>query len=384
MGVSQTAGEYTLTVMDAVADDSNIMLLLALRRADGGPINPEARLNTNSMDLSLKVDEMLFGRSTDYQLSSDGKVIYICYENTGIPIDESILGKPITLSADGVAVTLRDDKGTPRIRCDTPVSLAPLAEVEIPDFSGVRLNDHAEAIARAAAAVGVTLQLPMAEDFPTLTIRGAAMTDEGLALVVVREPCTSGDLLCTQVACDGLVDTRTSGWYPDVSSRGVELEDGTWAMLTVFRDGTLTPEDLPYLEAKVSYAIDRVLSDAPFSLTFVVNESSGLSVPLPETLELNGVALHPTDLHLSALKLTFSFEDYREEVEQAIYTDKLTPVLHLADGSTVAMGRSYSRSEDRYTTVSFRAEDADGERLFIDPGQVVSITFGNLEIPVEH
>ena len=71
-------------------------------------------------------------------------------------------------------------------------------------------------------------------------------------------------------------------------------------------------------------------------------------------------------------------------MEQAIYTDKLTPVLHLADGSTVAMGRSYSRSEDRYTTVSFRAEDADGERLFIDPGQVVSITFGNLEIPVEH
>ena len=385
VGVSQTAGDYTLTVEEAVVDDDNIMLLLALRRADGGAIDPEASLTTNSMNLRLEVNGNSFGRSTDYQLSPDGKTIYICYENTGTPIEESILGSPITLTAEGVAVKLWNlgDHYT-RIRCDTPVSLAPLAEVEIPDFSGVRLNDHAEAIARAAAAVGVTLQLPMAEDFPTLTIRGAAMTDEGLALVVVREPCTSGDLLCTQVACDGLVDTRTSGWYPDVSSRGVELEDGTWAMLTVFRDGTLTPEDLPYLEAKVSYAIDRVLSDAPFSLTFVVNESSGLSVPLPETLELNGVALHPTDLHLSALKLTFSFEDYREEVEQAIYTDKLTPVLHLADGSTVAMGRSYSRSEDRYTTVSFRAEDADGERLFIDPGQVVSITFGNLEIPVEH
>lgn len=28
--------------------------------------------------------------------------------------------------------------------------------------------------------------------------------------------------------------------------------------------------------------------------------------------------------------------------------------------------------------------DANGDRLFIDPAQVVSITFGNLEIPVEH
>ena len=41
-------------------------------------------------------------------------------------------------------------------------------------------------------------------------------------------------------------------------------------------------------------------------------------------------------------------------------------------------------SEDTLPTVSFHAEDADGQRIFINPGQVVSITFGNLEIPVEH
>ena len=61
-------------------------------------------------------------------------------------------------------------------------------------------------------------------------------------------------------------------------------------------------------------------------------------------------------------------------------------MLHLTDGTEIATpleGRS-DMSDGTLPTVSFHAEDADGQRLFIDPGQVVSITFGNLEIPVEH
>ena len=82
VGASQTSGDYTLTVEEAVVDDSNFMLLLALTRADGEPIDPEASLTTNSMDLEVTVDGHYFGRATDYQLSPDGKTIYICYENT--------------------------------------------------------------------------------------------------------------------------------------------------------------------------------------------------------------------------------------------------------------------------------------------------------------
>ena len=369
--------------MDAVADDSNIMLLLALRRADGGPINPEARLNTNSMDLSLKVDEMLFGRSTDYQLSSDGKVIYICYENTGIPIDESILGKPITLSADGVAVTLRDDKGTPRIRCDTPVSLAPLAEAEIPDFS--QSDGTIQEIVRAAVAQRVTIPLPMSEQFPTLTIRGAAMTADGLSLVVNEERGTFGDLVCTDVYCEALVDTRTGERYEIEAGYGTGLEDSSWVMLWFFQECPLTPEDLPYLEVEVSYAIDRILSDKPFSLIFTLDDTSGLLLTLDGELVLDGLTLHPVELRLSPLELRLSFAD-DAETAFSLCEDGTAPVLHLTDGTEIATHWKGGRhlSEDTLPTVSFHAEDADGQRIFINPGQVVSITFGNLEIPVEH
>ena len=62
VGASQTSGDYTLTVEEAVVDDSNFMLLLALTRADGEPIDPEASLTTNSMDLEVTVDGHYFGR----------------------------------------------------------------------------------------------------------------------------------------------------------------------------------------------------------------------------------------------------------------------------------------------------------------------------------
>lgn len=61
VGASQTSGDYTLTVEEAVVDDSNFMLLLALTRADGEPIDPEASLTTNSMDLEVTVDGHYFG-----------------------------------------------------------------------------------------------------------------------------------------------------------------------------------------------------------------------------------------------------------------------------------------------------------------------------------
>ena len=383
VGVSQTAGDYTLTVVDAVADDSNIMLLLALSRADGGKIDPEASLNTNSMDLMVKVDGSYSGRCTSYQLSPDGKTIYICYEYMGAPNDGSILGKPITLSAEGVAVKLWDEDGYSYIRGDAPVSLAPLAERATPDFSdsGWTIQE----MAQAAATQGAEIPLPMAETFPLFIIQGAAMTTDGLSVAVSGKSCASGELVCSLVFCDSLVDTRTGTRY-EGGSHGTYLEeDGTRITLWSFRDCPLTPEDLPYLEVEVSYAIDRILSDKPFSLIFTLDDTSGLLLTLDGELVLDGLTLHPVELRLSPLELRLSFAD-DAETAFSLCEDGTAPVLHLTDGAEIATrwqgGRDLGDSAP--PTVSFRVEDTDGERLFIDPGQVVSITFGNLEIPVEH
>ena len=341
VGASQTSGDYTLTVEEAVVDDSNFMLLLALTRADGEPIDPEASLTTNSMDLEVTVDGHYFGRATDYQLSPDGKTIYICYENTGALTETSILGKPITLTADGVAVRLFDDDGNIRIQCDTPISLSARAEWGTPDFSAVPLVEHVEEIIQTAANGGATLPLFTVEGVPLLTLRGAALTSEGLALVTQDASYVSGDLAYTRSSCEAIIDTRTGARYLCRSGHGAALEDGTWAFLEVF-------------------------DDCPFAL------------------ELDGLTLHPLELRLSALDLQVYFQD-EAEAAFSLYRDGTTPVLHLANGTDVTTTWHGGRYLDfALPMVSFQTIDANGDRLFIDPAQVVSITFGNLEIPVEH
>ena len=289
VGASQTSGDYTLTVEEAVVDDSNFMLLLALTRADGEAIDPEASLTTNSMDLEVTVDGHYFGRATDYQLSPDGKTIYICYENTGALTETSILGKPITLTADGVAVRLFDDDGNIRIQCDNPISLSALTEWGTPDFSAVPLVDHVEEIIQTAANGGAALPLFTVEGVPLLTLRGAALTSEGLALVTQDASYVSGDLAYTRSSCEAIIDTRTGARYLCRSGHGAALEDGTWAFLEVFDDCPFTLEDLPYLEVEVSYTVDRILSDQPFWLTFTVEKSSGWKLPLDDVLELDWI-----------------------------------------------------------------------------------------------
>ena len=141
----------------------------------------------------------------------------------------------------------------------------------------------------------------------------------------------------------------------------------------------------------MSYDIGRVLSDEPFSLTFTVEESSGLTIPMEGTITLDNTVYHPVEARLSALELRIYFNDPGiDRYDFCGFEDEITPVIHLADGTEIST-RYHTRINSYgfygygpYPYVSFRAEDADGERLFIDPGQVVSITFGNLEIPVEH
>ena len=390
VGVSQTAGEYTLTVEEAVVDDSNIMLLLALRRADGGEFPEDTVWYNDAANLQLSVDGQQFGGFPTSQLSADRKTLYLCYDSFGYsPIDDSLLGKPLTLTVDCVAVGVPEDDPI-REGEDAPAPLAPLAEY-VPDFSELLENGFTYTASKRAVEQGIALPLPLAEQFPIFTIQYAAMTEYGLELAVSTGTCAYGDLVCTGVSCDAVVDTRTGDRYYDTgggSSSGVDTK-------RIFFDGypiaPIAEEDIPYLEAEVSYDIGRVLSDEPFSLTFTVEESSGLTIPMEGTITLDDTVYHPVEARLSALELRIYFND--PTVAWSDFFESwggITPVLHLTDGSELST-RYFGWSKGygyygygTYPYVSFHAENADGQRLFLDPGQVVSITFGNLEIPVEH
>lgn len=171
----------------------------------------------------------------------------------------------------------------------------------------------------------------------------------------------SGDLTYTRSSCEAIIDTRTGARYLCRSGHGAALEDGTWAFLEVFDDCPFTLEDLPYLEVEVSYTVDRILSDQPFSLTFTVENSSGWKLPLDGALELDGLTLHPLELRLSALDLQVYFQD-EAEAAFSLYRDGTAPVLHLANGTDITTTWHGGRHLDSaLPMVSFQTIDADSQ-----------------------
>ena len=386
VGTSQTAGDYTLTVEDMVADDNGVMLLLALSRADGGAIDPEASLRTNSMDARLVADGESFLGSSASARSPDqdpGKV-YFCFETRSPGSRESLLGKTLTLEADGVAVRLREPDGFYHLWGE-PADLAPLAGAWAgePFETGHWEKEVKEALGAAleAQALNVPLGGALGEEFPGHALRGALMTDDGLC-VALSSPgkVRAGDRVCTSVSAEALIDRRDGARYEYAGGEGFKLSDGSRVVLWHWQDCHLTVADLPYLEMETSYAVDRVLSEEPFSLTFRAEESSAVQVDLDGTLEVEGVTLHPSQMRLSALGLTFYFSDSMDTAH-VIYTAALVPVLTMKDGSTVQTewdGGFGSRSDEEGCAVAFGVKTEDGERVFFDTAQIRSVTFGDL------
>lgn len=374
-------------------DENGALLLLSLRRADGADIDPRASLRTHTLDARLLVDGESHGGSYGFensQLSEDGKTLYLCYEcqNNGSQAC-NLLYKTLTFAADGVGVRLSDPDGYLYVRGGTAISLAPLAEQSIPVFDGLELMTHGQispSILEALERQDFSLALPMAELFPLssplYTLRGLAFTANGPVLVLREGAFRSGDLVCTYVHADALIDRRDGTRYEFSESRNHKLADGTNVSLNMFRNCSLTVEDLPYLELEVSYSIDLLLSEEPFSLSFTPDNTSAVAVPVEDTVTISGVELHPTQARLSALGILIYFDDDMEDAG-FLYFDGTAPILTLADGSTLAtewaggFGPQYDTC-----SIRFAAKDETGQRVFFDTSQIQSLTFGDLTLTI--
>ncbi len=377
VGVSRTAGDYTLTVMDAVPDENGVLLLLSLTRADGGDIDPLADISTYTLHADVKAEESGGAGSLQFsrpRLSEDGKTLYITCERTAAA---SLPGQALTLTAPGVAQELGDEYG----RAD----LAGLAGVEVPDLSGTMLRETAameELLSRAVEAQDVSIPIATDGGFKGWYVLGAAVTEEGLAVLTSGGKLQQGDLACADFTPEALVDTRTGVRYEYPRGHGYALSGGGWAMVWSFPDCPLTPADLPWLRLEVWYQVDRILSEEPFSVPFTVGGGASMRLPLDWTLEEDGVRLHATELNLSALRVSVSFAE-DADTSGVLYRTGTAPVITLEDGTQLQTVWGGGGDRGDTSTVEFQLKDGAGERIFLDTGRIVSVSFGGNTITIK-
>ena len=377
--VSQTCGDHTLTLEEAIVDRRGAVFLLALTRADGGAVDPEAALRRNTVDFRVLVDGVwLTGSMRDEEpvLSADGKTLYFCMEfrDMGWREVRSLLDGTITFQAGGVAKA-------PEEPLTGTVDLAPLGEREVPSLERERTREDA-----AQAVEQQDIALPLSQDhlFPQYQVRGAYVQDGTLAVVVSQGESgqveRSGALACAGVTAGALTDSRTGQQYLCTGAEGFPLSDGTWVMAFSFAGAGA--EDLPYLTMSVGYRADVILAEGPFQLEFRAEQSlerggavQGLAAALPGgTVRLAGV-------RLSALYLDLELEGSLQDCAKAM--GETVPVLLLRDGSRVETRYSSGSAREEGCILSFRVRDEEGRRVFLDPEKVEAVLLGDLEIPLE-
>lgn len=394
VGVSQTAGDYTLTVEDAIVDENGALLLLSLRRVDGADIDPRASLRTHTLNVQLLTDagESSTGYSgfEDSQLSEDGKTLYYCYEQRRNEQTYNLLNQDLTFTADGVGIRRSDPDGYPYVRGGTAISLAPLAEQNIPIFDGLDLmkdpytyGEMKAAILEAVEQQDFSLALPLADSFPQYALHGLVSTDNGLVFALSEGTYRSGDQVCTFVYADALTDTRDGTRYESRRFCGLDSIYDTNIHLTFFQDCPLTVDDLPYLELEVAYEMDQILSDEPFALSFTPNSTSAITVPVEDAVTISGGELYLTEVRLSALGILVYYDGDIMDDCGFLFRDSTVLTLNLADGTRITTENYGSYGGQNGGAIHFSAKDKTGQRIFFDISRVKSLTFGDLELTIQ-
>lgn len=367
VGVSQTVGDYTLTVEDAVADDTGALLLLSLTRTDGAELDPNLQLGVGSPTLIPGL--LLDGKAVDSSggvveqtLSGDGRTLYLVYEAANT--SQRLSGKTVTFTVPA----LSDGMETRQ----TTVSLAPLADVVTAES-----QENRRAWGQTLSKEHCREALPAAGEFDGGALRGALETEEGLFLAIEGEEQRGEDTYCL-TAKSALVDTRTGARYEFAGFTSTELDDGTFVRFHYYRDCPLTAADLPWLELELTYPVSHLATEEPFELSFQVDTSAARTIPL-ETTEILGTVCPLRELRLSAREIALDVEGNDLDSYAFLYEGEAASMeLTWADGTTLTVPCGGGRVYDGVCTFWYTPDLS--AQSFLDPEGIVSVTIGDVTL----
>ncbi len=388
VGASATTGDYTLTLAESIVNEDEATFLLALTRTDGGVLEGEPRLDGHLFYWQMKVDGQPLTFSMDSQppiLSEDGRTVYYCV-SFGIRNEECLIGRELTFACSGVADMAWSQEEIDQVKTET-VSLAPMAEraaVWEQDWDALitgveQRNENLARIKEEMADVSIPLALG---DGQVAWISGVIFTADGPVITTdcLVDRYREGQYLTTSATPMQLIDTRTGASYGNTA--GVSGLEHTYAAL--FEDCPLTTADLPYVELKVRYGMEKVLSDEPVELTFRAEKGGGIVKEVGQAVAIEDYYRHEgtlSSVRISSLGLRLNMENTVLSAANG-KAGQTVGRLVMKDGSQWALHMS-TFGTDRETGndwIKLEIEDEQGRRALIDPQAVQTLILGDCEI----
>lgn len=401
-GVSQTVEGYTLTVEDAIADPSGLLLMTSLRRTDGGVLDDTISYSSYHSNLSAEflVDgkNSCLGGGSNITRSEDGKTAYFLYDlhSSKTPDRDStnVLGRTFTLRAPRVSTSEHFERSI------AGKTLSALYAAHPAELSGDQDMEMTEAFSRtldeAVAAQEAALppaSLRLMPKFDGLTLRGVVYLD-GVPALVYREPLAAphddtADADLADTFLDGLTDTRTGGLYrytvarssPSYDERGRERQDES--NMVVFFDPVTKafgPDSLAELRFDYSCRVEYVQTHTPFELSFTPKSDNLVTRALDFETALDGQTLTVSECELSARCIRLSTQ-WSKDYEQA---HNMLPAITavLRDGTSVRCKWSMGSGGDGTMWIQYQPVDANDNRVFLDASQVTALEIAGQTAPL--
>lgn len=396
VGASAVTGDYTLTLREAIVDDSGAAFLLALTRNDGGVLEGDPRLSGNLFGWDVEVDGGMPNMSSNSWLpirSEDGKTLYYCVEFEDEEQEPTrLLGKTVTFTCNGVADMAWTEEEVQAVRRET-VSLAPLAgavrQLDM-GYGDICAGENGPELLALVEELSARASVPLTkwgED--KAQVAALLFADDGTPLVAVgnrRGRVRQGQYLMSYCTACTLTDTRTGEHWDCHSYVWRGGDDGFY--FCTFEGCPITQEDLPYYEVTVNYGAEKVLSDVPVELSFSAEMGKQTVRELDQDIAFNYIgdfSAHITQIQISALRLRLAFDQgQRASWDWDHREDTSAWALLYTDGSRVPLGLPAIKDEEQDGTgwISLEGRDENGQRLLIDPDQAEALLVDEVSIPL--
>lgn len=314
---SMTIDGLTFTAEGAVIDDKAGLFIVSFVKEDGSPFEEGIVVSDIELDMENRGG---MGWSKDTILTEDGTKLICMIDMSG---DKKLYGQKLVLKAKSPGKWCSEE-----IESEVDLYEA-YKQSEVNRLKQATINmreKNREEDEKWEYTGDKGLKIPFDDEKSKLTLDKVEWKDETLGIAVSYSNSRGEDELILDI---NLIDTRTGKEI--TSDGGSGIWDGSEGIGKEYRKFMgITPEDLPYLQMKISYEYFEAIADNEWEVEFELNQNQNIRTQKTNTrIETRTQEITIKEVEVSALGVKI------EGIKHTRNNEYLEAYLQMKDGSKV-------------------------------------------------